>query len=131
MKELKALDILKDIRLNYQTKYILNRKIQIDEAIVELEALDNQDKLAELEKVILNWHLAQGYQIGVGGWAFNVEIKSDYESKQLLIYLRENIDDHYTQVYRVETETTKEMFEKAIEFFNLWIFKILEVQQKQ
>lgn len=42
MKQFKALEILKDIRLNYQTKYILNRKIVIDEAIAELEALENR-----------------------------------------------------------------------------------------
>ncbi|MDX9744474.1 MAG: DHHA1 domain-containing protein [Arcobacteraceae bacterium] len=77
------------------------------------------DRLAELEKVILDYYLAKGYEIGVSGWAFNVEIESEYKSKSLLIYFRENLHEHYLQVFKVEVETTKEMFDKAIEFFQL------------
>ena len=50
MKQLKALGLLKDIRLNYQTKYILNRKIVIDEAIKELEELIAKDKSKNCEE---------------------------------------------------------------------------------
>ena len=113
--QLKALEIL---RLIEQGNSIpkLNEKY-ISEAIAELESLESQDKLAELEKVILDYYLAKGYQVGVGGWAFNVEIESNYKSKQLLIYFMENRHEHYLPVFGIDTETTKELFDKAIEFF--------------
>lgn len=81
------------------------------------EETEIKDRLAELEKVILDYYLAKGYQVGVGGWAFNVEIESDYKSKQLLVYFRESMHEHYSQVFIAEVETTKEMFDKAIEHF--------------
>lgn len=83
-----------------------------------IEADNMPDRLAELEKVILDYYLDKGYQIGVGSWDFNVEIESDYKSKSLLVYFREHKHDHYSQVFKVETETTKEMFDKAIEYFS-------------
>ena len=84
-----------------------------------IEADNMPDKLAELEKVILDYYLAKGYEVGVDGWAFNVEIESNYKSKQLLIYFRENMHKHYSQVFIAEVETTKEMFDKAIEHFKI------------
>lgn len=128
-----------------QYSYIREKKKKLKEAIKELEEYEQNfkqkefeyrtncqnlvsagrveadnmpDRLAELEKVILDYYLAKGYEIGVGGWAFNVEIESDYKSKSLLIYFRENIHEHYLQVFRVEVETTKEMFDRAIEYFS-------------
>lgn len=77
------------------------------------------DKLAELEKAILDYYLAKGYQLGIGGWAFNVEIESDYKSKQLFVYFSESKDEHYEQVLKVEAETTKKMFDEAIKFFKI------------
>lgn len=84
-----------------------------------VEADNMPDRLAELEKVILDYYLAKGYEVGVGGWAFNVEIESNYKSKQLLIYFRESMHEHYSQVFIAEVETTKEMFDKAIEHFKI------------
>lgn len=86
-------------------------------SIGRLEADDMPDRLAELEKVILDYYLAKGYQVGVGGWGFNIEIESNYKSKQLLIYFMENEHEHYLPVFGIDTETTKELFDKAIEFF--------------
>ena len=93
----------------------MNRADRIEEYFEVVETFD--DRLAELEKVILDYYLAKGYQVGVGGWAFNVEIESDYKSKQLLVYFRESMHEHYSQVFIAEVETTKEMFDKAIEHF--------------
>ena len=84
-----------------------------------VEADNMPDRLAELEKVILDYYLDKGYEIGVGGWAFNVEIESNYKSKQLLIYFRESMHEHYSQVFKAEVEVTKEMFDKAIEYFSI------------
>lgn len=82
-----------------------------------LEADNMPDRLAELEKVILDYYLDKGYEIGIGGWKFNIEIESDYKSKQLIVYFCEADGEDYIHVLRVETETTQEMFNKAIEFF--------------
>lgn len=94
-----------------------------------VEADNMPDRLAELEKVILDYYLAKGYEVGVGGWAFNVEIESNYKSKQLLIYFRESMYEHYSQVFIVEVETTKEMFDKAIEYFSIRQNEVFECNQ--
>lgn len=94
-----------------------------------LEADNMPDRLAELEKVILDYYLAKGYEVGVGGWAFNVEIESNYKSKQLLIYFRESMHKHYSQVFIAEVETTKEMFDKAIEYFSTRQNEVIECNQ--
>ena len=128
--QLKALEILKDAKNNILNTYGMSKKDDsyrkamdrlkvLDEAIEELESLEHKDRLAELEKVILDYYLAKGYKVGIGGWAFNVEIESNYKSKQLLIYFRESMHEHYTQVFIEEVETTKEMFDKAIEHFKI------------
>ena len=123
--QLKALEILKILKKYYTGKFA----IKINEAIEELEALEYKDKLAELEKVILDYYLAKGYEVGVSGWAFNVEIESNYKSKQLLIYFRESMYEHYSQVFIVEVETTKEMFDKAIEYFSTRQNEVIECNQ--
>lgn len=94
-----------------------------------VEADNMPDRLAELEKVILDYYLAKGYEVGVSGWAFNVEIESNYKSKQLLIYFRESMYEHYSQVFIVEVETTKEMFDKAIEYFSTRQNEVIECNQ--
>ncbi len=82
-----------------------------------LEADNMPDKLAELEKLILDYYLGKGYQVGVDGWNFNIEIESDYKSKQLIVYFCEAEDEDYEHVLTIEEVTTKEMWDKAIEFF--------------
>lgn len=82
-----------------------------------LEADNMPDKLAELEKLILDYYLDKGYEINIGGWGFNIEIESDYKSKQLIVYFCEADGEDYEHILRVEAESTKEMFNKAIEFF--------------
>lgn len=67
----------------------------------------------------MDYYLAKGYQVGVGGWGFNVEIESDYKSKQLFVYFSKSKDEHYEQALKVETETTKKMFDEAIEHFSI------------
>lgn len=103
-------------------------KHTIIKLIRELETLENQDKLAELEKVILDCYLVQGYQIGVGGWAFKVNISTLHKTKEIQIMFRENIYSDLETIFRTDAKTTKEMFDKAIDFFNLWSSKILELQ---
>jgi len=128
MKELKALEILRrELQNNYEKRpfviktelYHKERIEDFHEAIDELEALEIKDRLAELEKVILDYYLAKGYQIGVGGWAFNIKIRSWYKNKRLLVYFRQHSMDAGCIVFSTnKQETTKEMFDKAFEFFS-------------
>ena len=89
----------------------MNNSKEISEPYADL------DKLAELEKVILEHYLKKGYLVDIGVWTFNIEIKSEYKSKHLLIYFRESIDEHYSQVFETEAETTMKMFKEAIKYF--------------
>ena len=116
MKKLKALEILNRLVEAYDLCGVeLNN---INEAIAELEDLEVKDRLAELEKVILDYYLAKGYQVGVGGWAFNIKIRSWYKNKRLLVYFRQHSMDAGCIVFSTnKQETTKEMFDKAFEYF--------------
>ena len=64
---MKAIEILKDIE---ESKWcgvkptLSNYNLEdIKKAIKELEELETKDRLAELEKVILDYYLAKGYQV--------------------------------------------------------------------
>lgn len=129
MADLKALEILKSFKsaAGCREAFIgYSDRQNIYEAIKELEALENQDKLAELEKVILDCYLAQGYQIGVGDWGFKVEINSRHKHKSLNVLFGD--EEGCRIVFTKTAIISSEMFDKAIEFFNLWTSKILELQ---
>lgn len=93
----------------------MNEADRIDEYFEIVETFD--DRLAELEKVILDYYLAKEEQVGVGIWYFRVEILSHYKSKIICIYFY-NTDDS-DKTYKFSGGTTKEMFDKAIEFFSV------------
>lgn len=117
---MKALEILKEVSLN--NKWIEENGFffgdrKIKEAIQELEALEYKDRLAELEKVILDYYLSIGYKVGIGGWGFYVVIESDYKSKQLVVYFRTDSGSNYEQILKTIAVTTREMFDKAIRHF--------------
>lgn len=132
---MKALDILRQIKLNdnycndckgldycnnnnYQK--ICGMLFEIDEAISELESLEYKDRLAELEKVILDYYLDKGYQIGVNDWYFKINIDTYHKWKMLFVMFRDkNKNDNPILVYQQISETTKEMFDKAIEHFKI------------
>ncbi len=114
---LKALDLLKTLRDDYIHGELDS---DINEAITELEALETKDRLAELEKVILDYYLAKGYQVGVGGWGFKIKIETEYKDKKLIVQFRESyLHDYFNYFSLYGKETTKEMFDKAIEHFNM------------
>lgn len=74
------------------------------------------DKLAELEKVILDYYLNKGYKIGSGDWSFKVEISSKWKNKQIAVFFWDK--DTVSTPYFSISATTGDMFGKAIEFFN-------------
>ena len=75
------------------------------------------DRLAELEKVILDYYLAKGYEVGVDIWQFNVNISAEYKRKNLVISFFEN--NKWEIVIEIKDKNTKEMFDKAIEYFSI------------
>ncbi len=116
--ELIADKFINDKEVFKQKEFDYRTQCQNVLSAARLEADEQADRLAELEKVILDYYLAKGYQVGVGGWGFNVEIESDYKLKQLLIYFKKGRNEHYEQILKIEVETTKEMWDKAFEFFS-------------
>lgn len=106
------------LNLDVDYSYVEN----IKKAIEELEALETKDRLAELEKVILDYYLAKGYQVGVRGWAFNVIVRSWHKNKSLFVYFRKADWDTDTESICFSSgkqKTTKEMFDKAFEHFGV------------
>lgn len=120
---MKALEILKDIE---ESKWcgvkptLSNYNLEdIKKAIKELEELETKDRLAELEKVILDYYLVKGYQVGVGGWGFKVNISTYHKQKEIQIMFRKNRKSNYETVFRIWQKTTKEMFDAAFEYFSI------------
>ncbi len=122
----KALEILKLAKWHIQSHLVSST--QIDEAIAELEKYeqkskqdeDKPDRLAELEKVILEQYLAKGYQVGDDDWGFEVNTRSKYEFKILTVTFWDNENDYYNIIYNSEPNlTTKEMWDKAINHFSI------------
>ena len=132
MKKLKALEILKhkwisgnvvfDEKYNKHIRYIKYSEELINKAIKELEALEIKDRLAELEKVILDYYLNQGYKLfenqteADNQWFFRTEIQSLHKQKELIITFCEAGEKD--KIFYIKAETTKEMFDKAFEFFS-------------
>ena len=79
----------------------------------------SEDRLAELEKVILDYYLAKGYKIGVGGWQFIINISTSYKRKEIQIMFRQDICSSWETVFRIDKQSTKEMFDAAFEYFSI------------
>ncbi|MDY0193480.1 MAG: hypothetical protein RBR93_08130 [Aliarcobacter butzleri] len=100
--------------IDFQFNYT-NRDKKIEEYFEIVEEFD--DRLAELEKVILDYYLAKGYKIANKDWYFEIELISLYKVKRLIITF---VQRHKSDVvFDDETETTKEMFDKAFEHFGI------------
>ena len=117
---MKALEILKE-QYNMLSKDIDGVWIdpeKIDEAIKELEELENKDRLAELEKVILDYYLAEGYKFDLFDSRFQVNISTFQNQKEIQIMFKKDSHSNYETVFRIWQKTTKEMFDKAFEYFS-------------
>ena len=79
----------------------------------------SEDRLAELEKVILDYYLAEGYRVGVGGWHFVINISTSYKRKEIQIMFRQDESSNSETVFRTYKQSTKEMFNQAIEHFSI------------
>lgn len=83
-----------------------------------VEADNMPDRLAELEKVILDYYLAKGYQVGVGGWGFTVSIENIYKFKNLKVLFYDKKENISSTDYDWTSPSTKHMFKTAIKYFS-------------
>lgn len=92
----------------------------------EIETFD--DRLAELEKVIMDYYMGLGYQyhhikestVTIEpniSFHFKIEITSLYKDKTLEVFFINGLT--FTTPFSITCKTTKEMFDKAFEFFSL------------
>ncbi len=76
-------------------------------------------ELEKLEALILDYYLKKGYKIGVDGWSFKVNISTYYKRKEIQIMFKKDFCSDYETVFRVYSDTVKEMFGKSFEHFNI------------
>ena len=76
-------------------------------------------ELEKLEYLILNYYLKKGYKIGIGGWHFIVNISTSYKRKEIQIMFRKDEYSNWETVFRVEKQSIKEMFDAAMNHFNI------------
>ena len=79
----------------------------------------SEDRLAELEKVILDYYSAKGYQVGIGGWEFKVNISTFHKQKEIQIMFIQDIYSNWETVFRIDKQSTKEIFDAAFEYFSI------------
>jgi hypothetical protein len=73
------------------------------------------DRLAEVEKIILDKLVEKGYVIGSGDWGFKVELNSTYKEKSLNVLLKDK--DGIRPIFTTTKETLEEMYDEASIFF--------------
>ena len=78
----------------------------------------SKDRLAELEKVILDYYLAEGYVFDLFGSRFQINISTFQNQKEIQIMIKKDFNSNYETVFRVINNTTKEMFDAAFEHFS-------------
>ena len=95
---------------------------ELDEAAKELEKIfkdNSEDRLAELEKSILDYYLAEGYVFDLFGSRFQINISTFQYQKEIQILIKKDFNSNYETVFRVIHNTTKEMFDAAFEHFSI------------
>ena len=113
---MKALEILKGINRRMNTD---STNGKLDLAIKELEDLPYKDRLAELEKAILDYYLSIGYKVGEGSWTFMINISTLYKFKEIQIKFCKDIISDFETVFRTHSETTEEILDKAFNHFSI------------
>ncbi len=76
------------------------------------------DRLAELEKVIMDYYLAKGFKIGKNKSNFKIVMTTDYKDKNLKVFFHTG-EQPYKLDFEITSERTIEMFDKTFEFFRL------------
>ena len=94
-------------------------KIAYGKELEKLVKENSEDRLAELEKVILDYYLAEGYVFDLFGSRFQINISTFQYQKEIQIMIKKDFNSNYETVFRVIHNTTKEMFDAAFEYFSI------------
>lgn len=131
--ELDAHNALDDIKATKKLNELLTKRFLNDQEIQKQELyetrsecqsvlseerlrLDGADRLAELEELIREWFIYSLMSNDEDNW-FEINIGTLYKNKYLTIYnITNNQKEH---IITATGTTTKEMFDKAFEFFKL------------
>ena len=95
---------------------------ELDETAKELEKIvkeHSEDRLSELEKVILDYYISKGYKFNLFGSRFQINISTFQNQKEIQIMIKKDFNSNYETVFRVIHNTTKEMFDAAFEHFSI------------
>ena len=79
----------------------------------------SEDRLSELEKVVLDYYLAKGYEFDLFGSRLQIYIFTFQNQKEIQILIKKDFNSNYETVFRVIHNTTKEMFDAAFEHFSI------------
>ena len=123
-----AIDELEQYEQNFKQKeFDYRTKCQNIVSAARLEADDMPDRLAELEKLVLDYCLDKGYEVGKGEWYFEIVIDTFYQWKLLVVkFTDKNKHPKPELFYQNMSVTTKEMWDKAIKHFSLNIEPLQE-----
>ena len=121
---MKALEYLKEYiaKLCMSFNGVWISQEELDEAAKELEKIfkeNSEDRLAELEKVILDYYMSKGYIFDLFGSRFQINISTFQNQKEIQILIKKDFNSNYETVFRVFHNTTKEMFDAAFEHFSI------------
>ena len=121
---MKALEYLKEklTKLCMSLDGVWISQEDLDEAAKELEKIvkeNSEDRLAELEKVILDYYSVEGYKFDLFGSRFQINISTFQNQKEIQILIKKDFNSNYETVFRVIHNTTKEMFDAAFEHFSI------------
>ena len=90
-----------------------------DKELEKIVKENSEDRLAELEKAILDYYLAEGYVFDLFGSRFQINISTFQNQKEIQILIKKDFNSNYETVFRIIHNTTKEMFDEAFEHFSI------------
>ena len=94
-------------------------KIAYGKELEKIVKENSEDRLEELEKVILDYYLAKGYKFDLFGSRFQINISTFQNQKEIQILIKKDFNSNYETVFRIIHNTTKEMFDAAFENFSI------------
>ena len=94
-------------------------KIAYGKELEKLVKENSEDRLAELEKVILDYLTKKGFVIDDISCKFEIYLETKYKLKQIQVYFKMGVGFHSSNIFQTKAETTKEMFDKAFEYFSI------------
>ena len=93
-------------------------KIAYGKELEKLVKENSEDRLAELEKAIIDYYLAEGYKFDLFGSRFQINISTFQNQKEIQILIKKDFNSNYETVFRIIHNTTKEMFDAAFKNFS-------------